>query len=61
MTAKHISDPYDEGFSGSREFPLGFQRDHVAWRSVSLLTLPCNDWFSKCSAIRTTGVTELSL
>jgi hypothetical protein len=61
LVMKHISDPYDEGISRSREFPLGFQRDRVPWRSLSLLTLPCDDWFSKCSAIRTIGVTELSL
>ena len=43
-----------------REYPSGFQRGHVSWTSLSLLTLPCDDWFSKFSAIRTIGVTELS-
>lgn len=60
MTARHMSDPYKKGISGSREYPSRFQRDHVSWRSLSLLTLPCDDWFSKFSAIRTIEVTELS-
>jgi hypothetical protein len=61
MTTRHISDPYEEGISRSREYhPPGFQSDHVSWRSWSLLTLPCDDWFSKFSAIWTIGVTELS-
>jgi hypothetical protein len=60
MTARHISDPYEEGIYRSLEYSSGFQRDRVSWRSLSLLTFPGDDWFSEFSAIRTIGVKEFS-